>query len=208
MEIKYYGGNCIKISSKKSSIVVDDVTSLTGKSIVTDKDIAVITDTRIVTTSNKAHFIVDGPGEYEIADVSIRGIAARSHIDPEKTTNTTMYRIIIDDVRIALVGHIYPDIDENQLEEFGTIDILCIPVGGNGYTLDGIGAHKIIQKIEPKVIIPTHYSDKNLNYEVPQSDLDSVLKALAIEPSETLETLKIKNSEFGEGTRLVVLERK
>lgn len=208
MEIKFFGGNCIKIASKKNSIVVDDIEHLGAKSVVTDKDILLVTDPRYSTSSKKAHFVVDGPGEYEVSDVSITGVAARAHIDEENTFNSTMYRVILDDVRIAIVGHVYPDISEEQLEALGTIDVLCIPVGGNGYTLDGIGAQKIIKKIEPKVIIPTHHDDKTLKFEVPQVDLDSALKILAIEPTETLESLKIKNSEFGEGTKVVVLERK
>ena len=56
------------------------------------------------------------------------------------------------------------------------VDVLFVPVGGNGYTLDAIGALKIIKKIEPKIIIPTHYADKAIKYEVPQADLDEVMK--------------------------------
>lgn len=208
MEIKFYGGNCIKLSTKKSSVVVDDVAHLGAKSVVTDKDILLITDPRFSSSNDKARFVVDGPGEFEVSDVSIAGIAARSHVDEEKTANSTMYRVILDDVRVAIVGHVHPDLTDDELEELGTIDILCIPVGGNGYTLDGVGAQKIVKNIEPKVVIPTHYDDKTMKFEVPQQDLETALKALAMEPAETLEVLKIKNADFGDGAKLIVLERK
>ncbi len=208
MEIKYFGGNCIKISSKKSTVVVDDVAHLGLKSVVADKDILVVTDPRYSSVAKSAHFIIDGPGEFEVSDVSITGVATRAHIDEDKTTAATMYRIIMEDVRIAVIGHVHPDITEEQLETLGTIDILVVPIGGNGYTLDGIGAQKIIKKIEPKVIIPTHYADKSINYEVPQQDLEMALKSLAMEPSETVESLKIKNGDVGEITRLIVIEQK
>lgn len=207
MEIKYFGGNCIKIVTRKSSIIIDDQVNTSGKSLSTDKDIVIHTYPTEV--ESKAVFLIDGPGEYEVSDISVSGVAAQAHTDESKTHNNTMYRIIIEGIRIAVVGHVYPDITEDQLEAIGTIDILIIPVGGNGYTLDGIGAHKVIQGIEPKIVIPTHYDDGKTKYEVPQTDLETALKTLAMEPSETVETLKLKNAEFlSESTKLVVIEPK
>ena len=130
MEIQYFGGNCVKITSKKSSIVIDDnLAALGQKQIVTDKDVAVYT-TNIFEPSDKSLFNITGPGEYEVADISIQGVAARAHTDEEKAKTATLYRIIMDDMRIATVGHIYPEISDEQLEALGTIDILFVPVGG------------------------------------------------------------------------------
>ncbi len=209
MEIQYYGGNCVALVTKKIRVVIDDnLAALGQKSIVTDKDISLITNTALINDAPSSYFEINSPGEFEVSDISIQGIAARAHIDEEKTNNATMYRVIIGDVRVGIVGHIHPDLTEAQLEELGTIDILVVPVGGSGYTLDGIGAHKVIRKIEPKVIIPTHYNDAKLKYEVPQSDLDEALKAVGMEAGEHLDSLKLKGSDFDEAAKLVVLERK
>ncbi len=207
MEIKYHGGNCIKIVTKKSSIVIDEMVNTSNKSISSEKDI--VLHTYPSDLQSVAYFLIDGPGEYEVSDISVTGIGARAHMDEEGTHKNTMYRIIIDEARIAVVGHIHPDITEDQLEELGTIDILFIPIGGNGYTLDGIGAQKLIRNIEPKIVIPTHYDDGKTKYQVPMSDLETALKALDMEPSETVESLKIKNIEFsGETAKLIVIEPK
>ena len=80
-------------------------------------------------------------------------------------------------------------------------------MGGNGYTLDGIGALKIIKKIEPKIVIPTHYADQGVSYEVPQQELDAVLQQLSMEPAETVEKLKIKGPAMGDTTKLIVIKR-
>jgi L-ascorbate metabolism protein UlaG (beta-lactamase superfamily) len=87
------------------------------------------------------------------------------------------------------------------------VDVLVVPVGGNGYTLDPIGAAKVIKKIEPKLIIPVHYEDKGIKYEVPQVPLEEALKVLAVEPKETVAKLKLKSTELSETTQLIVLER-
>lgn len=207
MEIQYYGANTIKISGKKATVVIDDnLASIGAKSITTKNDIALYTLEALPKVKD-CHFMIDSPGEYEVSNVSIRGIPARAHTDEEKGSSATIYRVIINDLRIVAVGHIYPELSDDQLESLGTVDFLLVPIGGNGYTLDGIGAQKIIKKIEPKIIIPTHYADKAIKYEVPQADLTVALKDLAMEPSETLDVLKIKSLEFTDTTKLVVLNR-
>lgn len=207
MEIKYFGGNCIKIVTKKISVVIDDQINVYNKPVATDKDI--VLRTQPTEAESKYYFLIDGPGEYEVSDISVSGVPAQLHVDEKGTHAGTIYRVIIDEFRIAVVGHIYPELSEGQMEELGTVDILVVPVGGNGYTLDGIGAQKIIRAIEPKIVIPTHYDDGKTKYEVPQADLETALKALSMEPAETVESLKLKTAEFsGETTRLIVIEPK
>ena len=99
------------------------------------------------------------------------------------------------------------DLTDDELEAIGTIDVLIIPIGGNGYTLDGAGALKVIRKIEPNVVIPTHYADKKIKYPVEQQDLETALKGLAMEPKETVAKLKLKPADLTENTQLIVLER-
>lgn len=205
MELQFFGANCLKIANKKVSLVFDDnLESLGGKPVATGKDIVLATSDQIK-LPEEARFRVDMPGEYEVAEVSIEGIPARGHMDEAGGLSGTMYRVTMEGVRIGVTGHIHPDLSDTQLEALGTLDVLFIPVGGNGYTLDGVGAHKVVKDVEPKVVVPTHYADPGLNFEVPQTELSEALKGLAIEPSETLDILKLKNFDFGEGTKLIVL---
>jgi L-ascorbate metabolism protein UlaG (beta-lactamase superfamily) len=206
MDIQFYGGNCVRISGKKASVVVDDTLQSLGlKSVLKPDEIAVYT--QVVSGNPSAKIVVDSPGEYEAAGVSVRGVAARAHMDEEKQFNATMYKIDIEDIRVAVVGHIHPDISGDELEELGTVDVLVVPVGGGGYTLDPVGALKVIKAIEPKIIVPTHYADSSIAYEVPQISLAEALKSLAMEPAETTAKLKLKDGDLPEATRLIVVER-
>jgi L-ascorbate metabolism protein UlaG (beta-lactamase superfamily) len=84
---------------------------------------------------------------------------------------------------------------------------MCIPVGGNGYTLDPVGALKLVKKVEPKIVIPTHYESKKLHFAVPQQSLEQAIKGLAMEPKETIAKFRPKSEDLAEGaTRLVVAE--
>jgi L-ascorbate metabolism protein UlaG (beta-lactamase superfamily) len=92
------------------------------------------------------------------------------------------------------LGNVAPKVSEDQLEEIGVIDILIIPVGGNGYTLDATSAATIVRQVEPKVIIPVHYADEGLKYEVSQDNVDVFIKELAAPVEEGGTKYKVKSS--------------
>lgn len=207
MELTYYGANCLRLSAKKGQIVVDDNLAKLGlKSVTKSGDISLRTNKDFPEHLDTT-FRAEMPGEYEVAGVVINGIAARAHMDEPGKHSAVIYTIDADDTKVAIIGHIYPELTESQLEQIGLVDVLVLPVGGNGYTLDGVGALKVIKQIEPKVVIPTHYNDKAIKYEVPQAELSDAVKSLGMEASETDSKYKIKPAELSDSTRLVVLER-
>jgi hypothetical protein len=207
MELQYYGANCLRLSAKKAQIVVDDNLAQLGlKEVTKPTDISLRTN-KMLPEHPDAAFGAEMPGEYEIAGVVVHGIAARAHMDEEGKQSAVIYTIEADDTKVAIIGHIYPELSEAQLEAIGRVDAAIVPVGGNGYTLDGAGALKVIKQIEPKVIIPTHYGDRAIRYEVPQADLADAVKNLGMEISETVAKYKIKPAELSDTSRLVVLER-
>ena len=207
MDIEYFGANCIRLTTKKASIVIDDnLAHIGGKSITKANDVTVATQAVLAVTESD-QLAIRTPGEFEIMNVSVRGISARAHTDEPGKKTATMYKFVAEDTHILVTGHIYPEIDETQLDAAGRVDILIIPVGGNGYTLDPLGALKIIRKIEPAVVIPTQYDISELNYEVPALKLEDAIQNLAMQPKEeTLTKLKGKDVIGGEVTSLVLVQ--
>jgi L-ascorbate metabolism protein UlaG (beta-lactamase superfamily) len=207
MEVQFYGANCLTINTKLARIVIDDnLVELGGKSATKVGDIAVFTHQHGA-PKEVPKLIIDSPGEYEVSGVSIQGIAARSHMDEASGTSTTLYKILIDDVRLVVTGHIHPELSDKQLEAIGVVDVLCIPMGGNGYTLDPEGALQLIKEIEPKLVIPTHYADSSLNYPVPQKKLEEILPVIGMEPIGRVNKLKIKLADLTDLTQLIILEK-
>jgi len=193
-DIEYKGGNSIVVNGKKTQVVVDPKLSLIGLKDLSAKDaVELATEARFATNDPSAKLRVEGPGEYEIGEVSIKGVRAVRHLDVETDEPVaTMYRIEIGDVRMAILGNIAPKLHEDQLEEIGVVDILVIPVGGNGYTLDSVNATTVTRQIDPRVVIPVHYADGALKYEVPQDDLDLFVKELAAPVEEAGSKYKVK----------------
>jgi L-ascorbate metabolism protein UlaG (beta-lactamase superfamily) len=206
MDLQYYGANCVALSVKNTRIIVDDnLADLGSKSVTKSGDIALFTGAHGLPGADvKLSF--DSPGEYEVADISIIGIPARAHLD-EGGLAATMYKIRTSEVTVLVIGHIYPELTDKQLETIGLVDVMIVPVGGSGYTLDPIGALKLIKAVEPKIVIPTHYDDKALKYPVPQVDLKTALHEMAMEPQETIAKLRVKPAELSDATRLIVLEK-
>lgn len=209
MEFQFKGANCITITTKSGSLITDpNLAALGAKEPSMSKfDVCLLTDPALKPTNPAEAFVVDCPGEYEIKGYAIRGVAARSHLASEGELNLNMiYRIASTDLTVVVLGHIYPALDDTQLEALGMVDVLFIPVGGNGYTLDSIGAAKLVKLISPKVVVPTHYADPQLNYPVPQSDVEAFIKDLGA-PHEEVEKLKIKKETLGESLSVYLLKK-
>lgn len=207
MELTYHGANCLKISTKKVTIVVDDnLADLGAKSVTKEGDVALFTHGECKSDA-KTKLCIDQPGEYEVADVSVQGVAAQAHMDDTNKQAATIYKLTHDYVTVVVLGHVAPKITDEELENLGHVDVLIVPVGGHGYTLDGVGALEVIKKIEPRIIIPTHYGDKSLKYEVPQDELEEAIKGLAMEPKEAVDKIKLKAAELPENLQLVILNK-
>ena len=204
-EIEYKGVNCIVITTKKSKLVIDPKLSIVGLKDVPTKDaIELVTEERFATGNPDVNLLIDGPGEYGVADFDISGIPARRHLDSESEgLVSTIYRVEIGDARIGVIGNIYEKLSDEQLEELGLIDILIIPVGGGGYTLDATGATGLVRLIDPKVVIPVHYADKALKYEVPQDELKLFISELDA-TVETVSKYKMKQLPVAPATLSIV----
>lgn len=194
MELQYYGANGLKFSTKKSAIIVDPISDITTVKVDAKKANSLLaTQASLKPSETGEAFIIDGPGEYEFDDYSVKGIAAQAHTAASGDKSATMYWIQAADIRILVTGHIDSKLSEDQLEAIGVVDVVVIPVGGNGYTLDSVGAATVVRAIEPKLVIPVHASDDGLKYDVPQAEIDLFVKELGAPVAEEQpEKLKLK----------------
>lgn len=209
MELHFKGANCLQITTKNGVLITDPKISLAGlKDPSFNKvDVCLLSAPEFQPENTGEAFIIDCPGEYEVKGFAIKGVAARAHVSSEQELNfSTVYRVSINDINVAVFGHIYPELDDVQLESLGTIDIMTVPVGGNGYTLDPVGATKLVRMVDPKLVIPTHYADEGVNYEVPQQELEAFIKELGA-PQTTEDKLKLKKETLGESLLVCALRR-
>jgi len=148
----------------------------------------------------KAPFVISGPGEYEIKGVFIKGFSSESKYGGETKINT-IYTMSLEGMNLCFLGALSsPELPNEIVEELEEIDVLFVPIGGEG-VLTSSEAYKLSVEIEPKIIIPMHYGvigDKNA--------LKTFLKEGSDDSTETLDKLTIKKKDLeGKEGDIVIL---
>ena len=109
---------------------------------------------------DKKPFLILGPGEYEVKDMTAAGFHAGSRWGAEPRTNT-MYSVHFDGMSLLYLGAL-GDLDlPKDVLEMDSPDVLIIPVGGAG-ALNPSEAQKLAVKLEARIVIPILYDDKTL----------------------------------------------
>lgn len=207
MDIEYKGANCIVITSKKDTFVTDPNISTVGlKDQGYNATAQLLTHQRFMAPASSETVVINGPGEYEVRNCSIVGVAAQSYIEsPDLPPSATIFCLKLDDITVAIIGHVASKLSEAQLEALGVVDVLVLPVGNHGYTLDTQAAVDVVRATDPKVVIPTHYAAEGVNYEVPQDTADGFIKELGA-ASETVTKLKLKGGQLPDKLTVFIVE--
>ena len=182
-EVEYKGANAVIVTTKKLRVVFDpNLEIVGGKNVSVSNDVEVVTEDRFTVADSVPRLLFSGPGEYEVGDISLLGIPARRHIDAvDDVKKSTIYKITVGEAKGVIVGNIENKLTDNQLENIGVVDFAILPVGGNGY-----------RQLDPKVVIPVHYNDATLRYEVPQDSVDEFVKNLGAPVVEAGSKWKLK----------------
>jgi len=202
-KIYWAGQSCFQIDVSNSrdhsaEIVIDPFDEETGLKLPNlSADILLVThdhhDHNNVSGVKGTPFLVSGPGEYEVKEVFIQGIPS-FHDDKEgkERGKNTIYVIEAEDMRFCHLGDLgQKQLTDEQLEKIDAVDVLMIPVGGE-YTIDSSEAQKIIGQIEPKIVIPMHYSLPKLKMKL--DDVSKFLKTMGKPSVAPQDKLLVKES--------------
>ena len=143
---------------------------------------------------DKESFVINGPGEYEIKGIFIKGFLSEGS---GKKINT-IYLLSFEGINLCFLGALAnPTLPDETLEAIEDIDILFVPTGGGG-TLDPVSAYKLAVSLEPSVIIPMHYT---------KTTLEQVIKEGGETKVESLDKFVVKKKDLeGKESEIVVLK--
>ena len=209
MDITWLGHSCFRIRGSQATIITDPYPPDLGYSL--GKPTA-----RIVTVSHQhpSHSyvqgvggetkIVKGPGEYEISDVLIIGIAAFH--DAEKGGNrgkNTIFLMEIDGISVCHLGDLGHVLTAEQVEEIGDVDALLLPVGGVS-TIGASLAAEVVRQTAPKAVIPMHYKTPAINREL--EPVEKFLKEMGMEQTGSQPKLSLTKSNVPASTQVFLLD--
>lgn len=200
MVITWYGQSCFKIQSGQTVVAIDPFDKSIGLTPPKfEAQLALVThdhpDHNNLETIKGDFFVIDGPGEYEYKGVRVEGIPSfHDAKEGNERGLNTIYLIRMEDMTLAHLGDIGQEqLNDDQLETMGEVDILFAPVGGV-FTVDAEHAIEIINQIEPKIVIPMHYKLKDLKVKL--DPLESFLKAIGHGDAGAEEKFTIKQKEL------------
>ncbi len=209
MEIIWLGHSCFKLKGKQATVITDPYSPNLGYSL--GKQTA-----SIVTVSHQhpGHSfsdgisgnpkLVTGPGEYEISNVLIIGVATFHDENRGGTRGkNTIYLIEMDEILICHLGDLGHVLTDKQVEELGSVDVLLIPVGGVS-TINAPVATEIVRQLEPKIVIPMHYKTLAINREL--EPLDRFLKEIGAHDISSQSKLTLTKSSLPISTQVVLLD--
>lgn len=208
MVISYMGGECFKISqgnltlsfnppSKDSSLKA----SKFGSDIVLiSTDHEDFNGIENASFGDREPFVIQGPGEYEVKEVAVRGFGSETSYGGDKGINT-IYGVALEGMNLCFLGALgSSDIPASAKQELDDIDILFLPIGGEG-VLDHAAAYKLAVQLGPKAIIPMHYGD------IGAKDALKLFLKEAGETTQAIEKLTVKKKDLeGKEGEIIVLQ--
>lgn len=213
MEISWLGHSCFQLRTKNVTLVTDPFTpqqdsparELSGLSKInasivtlshTPPTLSSTTDLVVGGTPR----VVRGPGEYEISDVLITGVASyRDNKHGQERGRNTIYIIHMDDLVICHLGDLGHALQEAQLEEVADADVLLLPIGAEGGAAQ---AAEIISQVEPRIVIPMGYQ---LPTATTPDPLNTFCREMGIEPPALQSKFSVTRNTLPIETQIVVL---
>ena len=169
MVITHHGGQCFKVTFGDLTLAFDPISKgATLAPVKFGSDIALISRNHPdmngaveVAFGEKQPFVISGPGEYEKDGVTIQGFLTKSAYGLKKgeaEAMNTVYSVKLEGMTLVHLGALSePALPAEAKEGIDEIDVLFVPVGGEG-VLDAAQASKLATMLEPKIVIPMHWS--------------------------------------------------
>lgn len=181
--VRWHGHACFEIVASNGVVIVIDPHD--GKSLGL-KTPQVLADIVLITHEHfdhNAYAVVAKPGakvfsmsvgEKIVDNIKIMGIETYHDKDKGKRRGrNVLYKVVVDDISILHLGDLGHTFNGDIASKLKPIDIIMVPVGGV-FTIDGKEAWKVIEVLDPNIVIPMHYWIQGL--ELPLKPVDDFLK--------------------------------
>ncbi len=175
MKIKWLGHACFLITSDSGLKIITDPYQAGFRNIINYGPVNESPD--IVTISHQhgdhnytgdlqgSPDIVQGAGKHLVKGIEFIGLHCyHDRASGQERGDNTIFSFIIDNVRICHCGDLGHPLDDSEVQSLGRVDVLLIPTGGPGATLELDEAMVLGEKLQPGVIIPMHFRNQKCSF--------------------------------------------
>lgn len=188
MDIIWKGGSSVELKKKASTALLnpDKKANLKGANVV------VYSSTDAKHQGKEEGIMVDWPGEYDVSGFSFLGV---EHHGKKKSQIAYRFQFQAGNVVWFSEFDEYPE--DKLIEALGEVHVLIIPVGG-GDVFDAKTAFKLVEELEPMVVIPICYGGD-------REDLTKFLKEMDVKRPDPVKSYTLKRSALDTGKMELVL---
>lgn len=119
--------------------------------------------------------------DQKVKDVRIENVSAyHDGTQGSQRGKDAVFIIEADGMRIVHLGDLGHVLSAEQEAAIKPVDVLVIPVGGF-YTIDPAEATRVVEQLEPRVVIPIHYKTPRMRPDWPGGGVEDFLKGKKVE---------------------------
>ena len=221
MEISSYGGTCLRFKGREGVVVADAYGTFvgpTGRGLTADictyshaenqaplrldaaqRDPLPRGDGIKVPTSLAGAFLLDSAGEFEVHEILVTGV--RTFRDDQKGVlrgSNTVFVYELDGLHAAHLGEIGHLLSEDTIDVVGTVDIVCVPIGGG---LPAARAAELVTQLAAKLVVPM-----TIDGDGSSAEMALFMHEMSVQQAEPAAKLTVTASSLPAETTVVVLE--
>ncbi|MDA1257060.1 MAG: MBL fold metallo-hydrolase [Chloroflexi bacterium] len=207
MEIRWLADRSFIISTATGTLVTDPLAGSSPGSEL-DPGSVVATASHAAATRGidewreKTH-VIDGPGEYEISGLGVRGIAtSMADVNDPRALNT-VFILDAELISVCHLGALAAPLTTQAAQLIGHVDVLITPAGGMDQAISADQAAAVTRVLEPRLIIPIHPGV--LPGDPVYTSLAAYVAEVGLPMPEPVSRITVTRSNIGEVQRLVVL---
>lgn len=144
--------------------------------------------------------LIEGPGEYEIGNVSIRGVATPADDPSVSHEINTAYVIDADGVLVCSTGGLGSSPDTASMQQLGKVNVLLLDPEQSPMSGDDLAA--TVRNFEPDVVVPSGYDSSSGK---PGPLLSSLLAELGVKNLEPQARVTLSKSSLPESRTTILL---
>ncbi|HAA89182.1 MAG: Putative Zn-dependent hydrolase [Thermoanaerobacterales bacterium 50_218] len=175
MRVRWYGHACFCCEGGGVRLLTDPFSKEVGYPIPQETvDIVTVShdhyDHNAVDLVPGSPVVVREPGKREVKGIPIKGISVfHDEVRGAKRGKNIVFVWEMEGLRLCHLGDLGHILEPVTVSEIGKVDLLFIPVGGI-YTIDAKTAAKVVDQLQPRLVVPMHYKTPALTFELAPVD--------------------------------------